>query len=382
MKVLIFVCGEGLGHTGRCISLANEFQAAGHDVFIGAYGYSRELIEKSGHVVSPIPQELKLTGSDGFLDLKSSIRATIGAISLKNINIVQNLVKKVHPDVIISDGYYLGVLSAMRQKVPRCMIVNQSSMQDFFRDKGPIVRLAGTFVRIFYSWIYDHLDIIFVPDFAPPATICGSNLSFSGKVLDKVEFSGPLLRKRPGDVEPASLPHPHVLCSIGGFGYRLRIFRTLLEAARMDPGIHYTLIGGPDLDYDRLEDVPLNVDVRKLIPDPFPYYMSSDAVICTGGHGTLSEALSFGLPVISFPDRLHNEQHNNATRMENNGYGRKLSYQVFPDKLLETIRSLVYEDRFRLKAVELKEQARRLHGPAYVRQRLEAVCDGSASQGK
>ena len=372
LTFLIFVCGEGLGHTGRCISLASELLGSGHNVFIGAYGYSKKLIEESGHNVMEIPQELRLSGNKGSLDLKSSIFSTAKGISLGNINSVTRLIENAKPDFVISDGYYNGIMAARRQKVPVCMIVNQSSMQDFFRNKGFAIGMVGLVVKRFYTWIYRNVDMIFVPDFAPPFTICGSNLSFPDEVKDKIEFSGPVLRKRYDDVIPISdIKQPHVLCSIGGFGYRLQIFRTLLEAAKKDDSIHYTLIGGPDLDYKLLEDIPENVDIRRLIPDPFPYYRSVDAVICTGGHGTITEALSFGLPVISFPDHSHNEQENNAQFIEDNGYGRRLSYSVTPDELLGIILSLINDKKYRENVSVLKEQALVSYGPAFIKEELE-----------
>ncbi|WP_319507808.1 glycosyltransferase [uncultured Methanolobus sp.] len=372
MKFLIFVCGEGLGHTGRCISLANELLGSGHSVRIGAYGYSKELIERSGHRATGIPQELKLSGKDGSLDLKSSIISTAKGLSLRNIKTVMDLVKKSEPDFVISDGYYLGILAARRKKVCTCMIVNQSSMQDFFKGKGIILRYVGSVVRNFYTWIYKKIDIIFVPDFNPPFTICGSNLDFPEEIENKVKFSGPLLRQRFEDVSPKSdIKRPHVLCTIGGFGYRIQIFRTILAIAKMDPTINYTLMGGPDLDYDVLENIPGNVEICRFVPDPFPYYKSSDIVICAGGHGSITESLSFGLPVISFPDNSHNEQENNARFVEEHGYGMHFSYSVSSEELMDAIHSLLYDEKFRTKTSELKKQAQLMDGPAYVRKCLE-----------
>lgn len=373
MKLLIFVCGEGLGHTGRCISLANEFLAAGHDVDIGAYGYSKELIEKSGLKVTEIPQELFLKGSNGSLDMKRSILATVKGISLSDIKHVSSFVRKSSPDFVISDGYYLGIIAAKWNKVHRFMVVNQSRMQDFFKGKGPAISVAGLAVRKFYTWIYNNVDIIFVPDFIPPYTICASNLAFPEGVENRVEFTGPVLRKRYNEVLPLDdLKRPHVLCSIGGFGYRLEIFRKIIRAAEMDTDISYTLIGGPDLDYDLLENVPGNVVIRKLISDPFPYYKSSDLIICTGGHGTLTESLSFGLPVISFPDRSHNEQENNAHLLEKNGYGFFFTYSSTPEQLLDAIHSLIINKCYRSRTSVLREQAELMDGTAYIRRRLEA----------
>lgn len=372
MRFLIFVCGEGLGHTGRCISLANELLAAGHSVHIGAYGYSKELIEKSGHSATEIPQELQLTGKDGSLDLKNSIMSTVKGISPGKIRTVQNLLKKTNPDFVISDGYYLGIIVAKFKGIHRCMIVNQSSMQDFFKGKGLVIGLAGSVVRAFYTWIYNNIDIIFVPDFSPPSTICGSNLAFPPGIEKKVEFSGPVLRKRFDEVVPKeNVKRPHVLCSIGGFGYRLQIFKTIIKAAALDMNVNYTLIGGPDLDYDLLDSVPVNVDICRFVADPFPYYRSSELIICTGGHGTLTESLSFGLPVISFPDQSHNEQENNARLLEKNGYGLSFSYSVSPEELIAAIHTLLNDEKFRSNTSELKRQAQFMDGPAYIRKRLE-----------
>ncbi|SFM91061.1 glycosyltransferase [Methanolobus profundi] len=377
MRFLIFVCGEGLGHTGRCISLANELLSAGHEVTIGAYGYSKELIERSGHMVTEIPQELKLSGKDGSLDLRGSIMATVQGISIKDMVHVTGLVKRIDPHFVISDGYYLGIIAAKRNRINRCMIVNQSSMQDFFKGKGPAVGLAGSVVRLFYTWIYNNIDIIFVPDLDPPLTICGSNLAFPEGVEEKVEFTGPVLRKRFDEVVPLDdVKRPHVLCSIGGFGYRIHIFRKILRVAEMDKSINYTLIGGPDLDYSLLEKVPDNVDIRKLIADPFPYYRSSDLIICTGGHGTLTESLSFGLPVISFPDQSHNEQENNARLLEKNGYGSFFTYSATPEEVLGAIHTLINDGSYRSGTSELREKAQVMDGPVYIRKRLEGIVNG------
>jgi len=55
MKLLILICGEGLGHTSRCLALGKELISAGHETYFGAYGYSKKLIEKQGirHTKSP-----------------------------------------------------------------------------------------------------------------------------------------------------------------------------------------------------------------------------------------------------------------------------------------------------------------------------------------
>lgn len=371
MNVLIFTCGEGLGHTGRSISLGKELLSAGHTVHFGAYGTSGKLIENSGYVVSPIPQELRLTGEAGSLNLEASIKKTIANISLKDIRSVFSLIREKNPDVVVSDGYYLGVLAARAGKIRTCMIVNQSNMEEFFTNKGLSVKFLGGLVRRFYHRIYRTVDRIVVPDFPEPYTVCARNLAFPADVMFKVKFSGPLVRKKPGEVPAENLPRPHVLCTVGGFGYRKKILENVMAAARIDLGINYTLITGPAIAKDELQEVSQNVSICTFISDPFPYYGSCDLVISAGGHGTLMETLSFGLPILSFPDRGHSEQENNARMVEERGYGRKLDYSTSPEEILSMIREVVFEGRFRKNTENLKVQAEILYGPAYVRKLLE-----------
>ena len=373
MKVLIFTCGEGLGHTGRSISLGRELLSAGHIVYFGAYGSSKELIESSGHEVSAIPQELRLTGKAGSLDLEASIWKTIANISAKDIRSVFALIGEKNPDVVISDGYYLGILAARTKKIRTCMIVNQSNMEEFFNNKGPVVKFLGVLVRNFYHYIYRTVDCIVVPDFPKPHTLCARNLAFPEDVMGKVRFSGPLIRKRYDEVLAKDLPRPHVLCTIGGFGFRKKILENIVDAAWMDEDIKYTFITGPAIGKDELHEVPPNVNICTFIADPFPYYRSSDLVISAGGHGTLMETLGFGLPLFSFPDRGHNEQENNARVVEDMEYGRKLDYSVSPQEILSLIREVVYEGRFRENTEILRDQTAMSYGPAFVRELLEKL---------
>ena len=97
----------------------------------------------------------------------------------------------------------------------------------------------------------------------------------------------------------------------------------------------------------------------------------SDAVIAPGGHSTIIEALSFGIPILSFPDREHSEQENNAEVIEEEGYGRMLSYSTPPEVVLECIREVLEEEKYRNKTQRLRRLARELNGPSAVREMLE-----------
>ena len=94
-------------------------------------------------------------------------------------------------------------------------------------------------------------------------------------------------------------------------------------------------------------------------------------VVYIDPHGTILESLSFGLPVLSFPDEKHIEQENNATVIEEEGYGKRMSYLAEPETILACIRGILEKEEYYKKTRRLRELAEELDGPATVRRFLE-----------
>ncbi len=371
MRIMIFICGEGLGHTSRCLALGKELLAAGHEIKFGAYGYSKDLVEKTGYLAQEIPSEIKLVGKAGGLDLAGSIEATLKNAQLLGGPKVLKIIRDFKPDVVVSDSYYLGTLAAMILKIPVHLIINQSNMEEFFKNRGVPIRLIGELTKKFYKEVFEKTDKIIIPDYPLPYTVCRKNLDFAPKLREKLFYSGPLVRKKYEEVDQIPLEKPHIVSLIGGFGYREPIFMKVLTTAALDPGINYTLISGPNLDPSKFKDIPKNVQLLRFVEDTFPYIKSSDAVIAPGGHSTMMEALSFGVPILSFPDEGHSEQENNAAVIEEEGYGRMLSYPTPPEVILECIREVLEDEKYRNKVERLQQLAAELEGPKAIRELLE-----------
>ena len=371
MRFLILMCGEGLGHTGRCIAIGKELLAAGHKADFGAYGYSKELIEKEGYNVHKIPQELRLVGNSGTFDLKGSIKSTLWAMDITGGYNLLNLLTNSRYDAVISDGYYLGVLAAHIKNIPVYIIVNQSNMIEFFKEKGIFMSLLGWATKMFYGKVYDIVHTIIVPDFPLPYTICRNNLSFSDKVQHKINYSGPIIRKGSKKATSKELMHPHVLCTIGGFGYRFPILQKVISTAKLDKDIHYTIVTGPNIRPEQLDEIPGNVEVQDFISDPFSYYKSTDIVISACGHGTTMETLSYGVPIMAFPDRGQKEQENNAQLIDEMGYGKKMDYEISSDSLLISIREVLESSEIKENAKMLKKLASEMEGAIFMRKLLE-----------
>ena len=372
MRILILVCGEGLGHTSRCIAIAKELVAAGHVVHFGAYGYSQELIERKGYMVSTIPSEITLVGEAGKLDLKASIFETVKKGRFRGILLLKDLIRSLKPDVVLSDSYFTGILASKSIHVPSYILLNQSNMEEFFINKGVSGRLLGELVKQFYQGVFRIVDGMIIPDYPMPYTICRKNISFDNKLMKKVFYSGPAVGKSSEDVEPAQVQHPHVLSTIGGFGYREPLFQKVINAAEMDPRIHYTLLAGPSVDPAKFTQLPPNVRILKFISDQFPYIKSSQVIIAPGGHSTLMETLSFGIPVLSFPDKDHTEQQNNASVIAENELGYCLDYSVSPDEILMYVKDIVYNGKFVGNARFMRQLSEQLNGAKAICKLLES----------
>lgn len=365
------MCGEGLGHTSRCLALGKEFMAAGHEVYFGAYGHSKKLVEKTGYKAYEVTPEIKLTGESGTFDIRKSIKETLQNISPSGFRKIQRLIEELKPDVVLSDGYYMGILAAQAKKTPVYFIGHQFNMVEFFQNQDFLVKVAGKLVKSFYNYIFRSVDGIIVPDFPLPYSVNRKNFILTKSINNTIFFSGPLIRCKYSEIESKTFQHPNVLSTIGAFGYRAAIFRSILEAAKLDHSIHYTFISGPEIDSEQFSNTPENVEFTGFTENPFPYYKGSDLVITAGGHGTILESLSFGLPVLSFPDKKHVEQENNATVLEEEGYGKRMSYLTGPEVILAYIKEILEGEEYYKKTRRLRELAEELDGPVAVRKFLE-----------
>ena len=74
MQILFVVCGEGLGHSSRCIHLGHYLEQQGHSVNFLAYGKSYDFLHDHGcTAVYRGKREVCLEGENGFFSLKKTL---------------------------------------------------------------------------------------------------------------------------------------------------------------------------------------------------------------------------------------------------------------------------------------------------------------------
>jgi MGT family glycosyltransferase len=102
-----------------------------------------------------------------------------------------------------------------------------------------------------------------------------------------------------------------------------------------------------------------------------------DLVITHGGNNTTTEAFHFGKPMILLP--LFWDQYDNAQRVHETGYGRRLATYAFGDAdLTGAIGDLLADTALRRRMTELGEQIRGRNGTVHAADIIEAVARSHA----
>ncbi|WP_423793310.1 MJ1255/VC2487 family glycosyltransferase [Methanocaldococcus indicus] len=315
MRILISVCGEGFGHTTRCIALGEALKDE-HELLYLAYGKSKDFIEKYGFDVVETYPEVKLKGKDGKFDLKSTI-FNKEHNPKKAIKAEYKIIKKYNPDLIISDCKYSTVVVGKLFKKPVLCITNQNYTK--FKLKTDIV--VHPTMKIL-NIINKRCEKVIIPDFPMPYTICEYNLKF----LDNMEFIGPLIRYNVDNVSNDN----YVLSVIGGFEYRYKILEKIKEIS-LKNDLKAILVCGSYEVAKRLRKDLKSEDKKNIKIIPFTTEMdklmrNAEVIVSHGGHSTIMESLCFGKPLVVIPDLDHPEQNNNAKKVDDLGCGIYLTY--------------------------------------------------------
>lgn len=350
MRILFIPCGEGYGHTIRCIAVASEFLKQGHEVFFAAYGDSKKILKKYDFKVFKTNREIALTGKEGEFDIKQSalesknILYLITKAALKEYKII----KKINPDIVISDSKYSALLAAKFAGKKSMIIINQNKV--LFREKARI------FSPIF-SLILNKADAlantIIVPDLPKPDALCGPCINKQKNMY----FIGPLLRF---EAKKYKKKQEYVLSIIGGFGYRSRILKLLNKIAEKRLDLNFKLICGTHkIALKKLK----NVEVIAFEKNMQELFAKASLIVSHAGHTTLLEGLAFGKPCIVIPDLNHPEQERNAKQFEKLGCGIALSHKNINEKILEkAIEKILKNKSYRKNAERFAEQAAKKDG--------------------
>ncbi len=346
MRVAVFASGEGYGHVGRCLGVAEELSRRGHEVQLCTYGTAARKASDEGWKVTPVPSEVTYVEEDGRLYLMRSalaswdfpLNATRGALESASI--------ARESDVVLVDNYMGGLFAGVRNRLPTFSHFNCAHPASGF------VSLSGAgkvfeLMRRFQVWLYDRLSTTLVVDFPPPNTVAKYNIE---SFLSHPLFTGPLVRQKPSGL-PSEVKirkelglDRFILVARGGYAAMSDI-NPALDKVGEEVGKEVVVLDPPSKEYS-------NLTLREFTPETyFKLLKACDAVLTHGGHTTLMECCAFGKATALLISDDHGERMRNGKGVEELGVGKVLP---FSSANPESIGKLISE------ALELKEKAKKM----------------------
>ncbi len=346
MKVL-FSCSElGLGHVSRVVPLGERLEKRGHEVFFfsGGAAYQR-LKGEFGNVYYCRPVAW-YENAHGIITSASVLNIlfplpnfnyTRNAFEIKSSNAMETIhryydlrrnIRKIKPDVIVSDGDMHALRLAQRWKIPSVYITNVIRPTYGF----PKLLILGE--RFTERYVRNCSKII-VPDNPPPCTICEYNLGNLEDIgiEDKVEFVGGFL-----DMTSIEGREEHIFAPISGpLGTRAKLTNLIipvLKELELKSVVSLGVFG------EKISAKIGKCEVHTWLTPQERQECMKDAryIIFSGGHTTCLETIKYAKPSVCIPtqpEQLGNAkkmQHLNCSIVAKNGKDLRQAIQKLEEK--------------------------------------------------
>lgn len=395
MRVQFSPCGIGLGHVGRCIPIAHRLEGNGAEVLFSTYKEGTQYLLQENLPVVEAPEIEFLVKPDGTVDFKRSI-ISVGPFFasftlLKQVEAEIETMKAFKPDLVVSDSRVSPLIAARLLGIPDICILNQ--FQIIIPRRRRLLRLAklvdaGALAVIGKVWAATKR--LLIPDFPPPYTVSLSNLRIPNSYQKKVTHIGPIL-----PVHPDELPSqgeiraeldlnedkPLIFAPISGPTKERAYFTGILRQIFKEIPNDYQIV--MSLGYPNTSTEPIrngNLTVFKWIPNRFKYLKACDLVIARAGHGTLTQSICYGKPLILVPTPSHTEQVNNAKRAVQLGIGKMIEQKdLNKETLLKTILELLETTQFQERVKQIQREILGMNGVEVAVQAIMKVAEDGSS---
>jgi UDP:flavonoid glycosyltransferase YjiC (YdhE family) len=206
-------------------------------------------------------------------------------------------------------------------------------------------------------------NTVLIPDFPAPYTISLGNLYIPKSYRKNVKLIGPILETRPNELEDEEtlrkkleLPadKPTIFVPISGAIKEKAFLTGILRKILLEFSEDYEIVmslGYPDNDSKPIRHG--NVTIFKWIPNRFEYLKACDVIVARAGHGTITQAMCYGKPIILVPTPGHTEQINNAKQARDLGVAKiLLQKELSKETLMKTVKQILSVTDGKLKAIQ------------------------------
>jgi uncharacterized protein (TIGR00661 family) len=294
----------------------------GYELFFFSGGIAYQLLRKDFKNVYPCTPVGWYENAHGIITSASFLNILIplpcrhderSKIQIKNSTAMETIhryydlrgrIRKIRPDLIISDGDIHALRLAHKWAVPSVYIANIiRPSYDFSPLLIPGERLTERYVK--YS------SKIIVPDNPPPYTVCEYNLGDLDAigVMNKVEFVGSFL-----DMNPVEGSEEYIFAPISGpLGTRATLKQKIFPVLK---NLEMKSIIGLGEPVNKYRTRTGNCEIYSWLSakERQECMRNSEMVIFSGGHITCLETIKYAKPSVCIPTQ--SEQTGNARKMQ------------------------------------------------------------------
>jgi UDP-N-acetylglucosamine--N-acetylmuramyl-(pentapeptide) pyrophosphoryl-undecaprenol N-acetylglucosamine transferase len=370
MRVYFAPCGIGLGHAGRCIPIARKLQAA--ETVFSSYGEGANYVRQEGLPLVKAPPIWFQVKPDGSVDFRQTAVNPGPFFAfftlLKQVDFEVGAIQHFKPDVIVSDTRMSSLVAGSILRIPRICILNE--FQPIIPRRTHYLRLAmlADFITLaIIGKMWTSKNTVLIPDFPQPYTICEGNLNVPKSFRKNVRLIGPILPKHSDEL----LSKEELRKKLGLPPDKTFIFAPIsgptLEKAFVTDILMKILPKFPEeyeiamsYGYPSADTKPVkrgNVTVYKWLSNRFEYLKACDVVIGRAGHGTITQCMCYGKPMILVPTPNHTEQLSNARQAEKLGIAQVILQEwLSKEKLLQKVRQCLQGETFE-RVAQIQEEA-------------------------
>lgn len=378
MRVYFSPCGMGLGHVGRCAPIAKKLQHGGAKVLFSTYRDGVEYVRKEGFSLIEAPPIGFKVKPDGTIDFRQTVANPglfLASFTLsKQINAEIQAMETFGPDIVVSDSRISPLIAAKLLGIPTVSILNQFQIIVPRRRRLlHLARLADACTLAIIGGIWTAAEQVLIPDFPPPYTISKGNLHIPNSYQKHIKLIGPILPTYPDKLLGREklrkklgldADKPLIFAPISGPLEERRYLIKILEQIFTRFPDEYEIV--MSLGCSNSSTTPVkrgNLTVYRWISNRFEYLKASDLVVARAGHGTLTQCICYGKPMILIPTPGQTEQLNNASKAVELGVAKVVTQEeLSTGTLLEAVQKMLNEKRFQERTEQIRREVLGLNG--------------------
>ncbi|MEZ4238081.1 MAG: glycosyltransferase [Myxococcota bacterium] len=383
MARLLFVVPPLVGHVNPTVAVASALRARGHDVAWVAHPTAVRPLLPAGAELLPLPDEghaevaarAAAEGSAvrGLASIQFFLERFLVPLAHHMVPGVRDAVDAWRPDALIVDQQALaGAIVARERGLPWATSATTSA--ELVDPLASFPKVAAWRTGLLRDLQAAHgLDPVDEPGWSPHLVLVFSTpaLVGPGPWPPHWAFVGPAVAGRsPGGPFPwdALEDRPRVLVSLGTVSTtrQRRFYDVVAEAVQGAPW--QTIVSAPQ---EMLPEPPAGVLRFDRVPQ-LALLPHLHAVVTHGGHNTVCEALSHGLPLVVTP--IRDDQPVVAHQVVQAGAGLRLSFgRLRPAELRDALRRVLDDPSHREAAARVAESFRAAGGADAAALRVEAL---------